>query len=384
MKKKYVWMAVLMIISSLMMSACQKPAPQESAEGELAVEEVTTQEEPQSEEIAVIDLLGREVKLPAKAEKVAVIGVGALRLYAYASTMDKLVGVEQIEQGKQPTPRAYTELNKETLVNLPVIGKGGPKSSPEPELLVELKPDLIITTFTDDAAEADELQSKTGIPVMAIAYGKNAIFGDEVMQSLDLIGQVMGTTEKADQAKAFIQSCKEDLQKRTKDIPENEKVKVYVGGLGKQGAHGIESTQANSPLLKAVNAINVADATGEKGSFMVDKEQLIEWNPEYIFVDNSGVDIMLEDYPKNPAFYDSLQAVKDGKIFRQLQYNQLTTNIDTALVDMYFIGKMIYPKQFEDIEIEKKADEIYTELLGAPFYEKISADFKGFDTISFK
>lgn len=383
MRKKYVLMAVLLILSSLFLSACQKPA--EPSKDELAVEDVTAEDQqPESTEIAVTDLLGREVKLAAKAEKVAVIGVGALRLYAYAGPMDKLVGVEQIEQGDKPTPRAYTEVNKEVLKALPVIGKGGPKSSPEPELLVEMKPDLIITTFMDDAAEADELQTKTGVPVMAIAYGKNSIFGEEVMQSLDLIGQVMGTTEKSDQAKAFIQSCKEDLHNRTKDIAEDQKVKVYVGGLGSRGAHGIESTQGKYPLLDAVNAVNVVDATGEKGSVMIDKEQLIEWNPEYIFVDNSGMEIMMEDYGKNAAFYDSLQAVKDGKIFRQLQYNQLTANIDTALVDMYFIGKMIYPKQFEDIEIAKKADEIYTTLLGAPFYEQITGNFGGFDAITFK
>lgn len=383
MRKKYVLMAVMGILFLLFLTGCQKPEEPNGSEP-TAEDAAAEDQQPESTEIAVTDLLGREVKLAAKAEKVAVIGVGALRLYAYAAPMDKLVGVEKIEQGDQPTPRAYTELNKEILKTLPVIGKGGPKSSPEPELLVEMKPDLIITTFTDDAVEADELQAKTGIPVMAVAYGNDSIFGEEVMKSLDLIGQVMGSREKSDEATAFIRSCKEDLHNRTKDIADDQKVKVYVGGLGSKGAHGIESTQGKYPLLDAINAVNVVDATDRKGSVMIDKEQLIEWNPEYIFIDNSGVEIMMEDYGKNAEFYDSLQAVKDGKIFRQLQYNQLTTNIDTALVDMYFIGKMIYPKEFEDIEIAQKADEIYTALLGAPFYEQITGDFSGFDAIMFK
>lgn len=385
MKKRYGMMLLALMMSVFLLTACQTQPTEEKTEQGAKVEVTEEQGETtgETEQMKVKDLLGREVEIGSKIEKVGVVGVGALRLYAYAGPLDKLVGVEQVEKGKETAARPYTQINKEIFASLPVIGQGGPKNAPEAERIVELKPDLIITTFTQEEKEADELQSKTGIPVLVISYGKNAIFGDEVKQSIELIGKVMGSQEKADQANAFIQQCKEDLDQRTKGIAEDERIRVYVGGLGSKGAHGIESSQGKYPLLDSIRAVNVVDDTQKVGSVMIDKEQLLEWNPEYIFIDSSGLQIMMEDYAKAPEFYQSLEAVKNKKIFRQMQYNQLTTNIDTALVDMYFIGKTIYPDAFADVEIEKKADEIYTSLLGKPYYNEMMSHMGGFGNIEF-
>ncbi|MDO5846275.1 MAG: iron ABC transporter substrate-binding protein, partial [Methanocorpusculum sp.] len=43
----------------------------------------------------------------------------------------------------------------------------------------------------------------------------------------------------------------------------------------------------------------------------------------------------------------------------------------------YYIGKLLYPEQFADIDPAKKADEIYTFLDGAPVYEQLKANMKG-------
>jgi len=61
-----------------------------------------------------------------------------------------------------------------------------------------------------------------------------------------------------------------------------------------------------------------------------------------------------------------------------LPYNFYATNIGTALADAYHIGKVLYPEQFKDIDLEKKADEIYTFLLGKPLYREMKDEFGGF------
>ena len=149
-----------------------------------------------------------------------------------------------------------------------------------------------------------------------------------------------------------------------------------------KGTHGIESTQADFPPFSAINARNVADETGMKGSLMIDKEQLLVWNPQYIFVDESGWPMIKKDYGANPGLYASLRAVKEGRLYGYLPYNFYSTNVDTAIADAYFMGTVVYPDAFKDVDPVAKAGEIYRFLLGADAYAAMARDFGGFTALS--
>ena len=97
---------------------------------------------------------------------------------------------------------------------------------------------------------------------------------------------------------------------------------------------------------------------------MIDKEKLIQWNPDIIFIDEGGLELIRQDYQKNKPFYQVLGAVKKGQIYGQLPYNYYTTNIDTAIANAYHIGKVLYPDHFADIDPVAKANEIYEFLVG--------------------
>lgn len=327
----------------------------------------------------VTDLAGRQVEVPVPANKVVAIGPGALRLVCYVNGAAKVVGVEELEK-KQPTGRPYILAHPE-LKDLPTIGQGGPDSTPDAEKLVSVKPDVIFVAYLADKAQADELQAKTNIPVVVLSYGRLATFDEDVYKSLLLIGKIIGYEERAREVVAYLQKCQQDLQERTKDIPEDKKPKVYVGALGMKGVHGIESTQAKYPPFMAINARNVVDETGRTGSVMIDKEKLLSWDPDIIFLDQGGLALVREDYKKNPQFYQSLRAVREGRVYGQIPYNYYTTNIDTAIADTYYAGKVIFPEQFKDIDPTQKADEIYQFLLGKPLYQQMAKDFGGFRKI---
>lgn len=339
----------------------------------------------ETETVSVTDLLGREVSVPADVNRVIAIGPGALRLYAYAGNLDYVVGVEQIE-ANNPTGRPYLLANPE-LAELPVIGQGGPNNAPDPEKILTVAPDVIFSTYATETSAADELQAKTGIPVVVLSYGHTGfgatnLFGQGVPDSLSLIGQVIGDSAKAQAAVDFLQQALEDLGQRTADIPDADKPSVYVGGLGAKGTHGIESTQGNYSLLNAIHARNVVDETGKSGSLMVDKEKLLAWDPDYLFIDQGGFAAVLEDYQKNPTFYESLSAVQNGQVYAQLPYNYYNTNIDTAIADAYYLGKILYPAAFADIDPVQKADEIYQALVGQPVYAQMAESFGGFKQLN--
>ena len=93
-----------------------------------------------------------------------------------------------------------------------------------------------------------------------------------------------------------------------------------------------------------------------------------------------------EDYAVNKDFYDSLSAVREGRVYAQVAYNWYTTNVETAVVDAYYAGKIIFPEQFSDIDMEEKANEIYTALLGekaSTYYREMTDNGLGWEQLKF-
>ncbi|WP_456450349.1 iron ABC transporter substrate-binding protein [Palaeococcus sp. (in: euryarchaeotes)] len=329
-----------------------------------------------SNSVKIVDTLGREVEVPANVEKIVATGPGALRIIVYLNATDRVVGVEDFEK-KYPYGRPYAMAHPE-LRNLTSIGPGGPGKLPNLEALINLKPDVIFMTYVDTKT-ADDIQEKTGIPVVVLSYGTLETFEDaSLFKSLELAGKILGKEKRANEVISFIKSIQNDLEKRAENA---ESPTAYIGGIGYKGAHGIESTKPAYPAFKVLNVRNVAGSINQSHVF-IDKEKLLEWNPEFIFLDEGGLKLIQEDYSKSPDFYNSLKAFKEGNIYGVLPYNFYSTNIGTAVADAYFIGKVLYPKRFEDVDPKKKADEIYNFLVGKPVYKEIAHQFGGFGRIN--
>ncbi len=131
-----------------------------------------------------------------------------------------------------------------------------------------------------------------------------------------------------------------------------------------------------------INAKNVADETGQKGSVMIEREKLLVWDPDVIFIDLSNYNLVEQDYQKDPQFYQALKAVKNRQVYGQLPFNFYTTNIDTAIADAYWAGKVLFPKQFKDVDPIKKANEIYQFFLGKPLYDELAKTYGGFTKLT--
>lgn len=324
----------------------------------------------------ITDLVGREVELSVPVQRIVAIGPGALRLVTYIEGAAMVVGIEETEKKSNPGRsyiRAYPDLKK-----LPSIGQGGPDTAPNEESLVSVKPDVIFVCSLVDQEKANQLQAKTGIPVVALSYGDLATFGENLYRSLNIIGSIIGKEKRAQEVVAYLKQNEKDLGERTKGLADGDRPKVYVGAVSMKGAHGIESTQAQYPPFKYIGAKNVVDETGKNGTVMIDKEKLISWNPEFLFLDAGGYALVTEDYKKSSAFYQSLQALKNDRVYNLIPFNNYNPNIDTAFADAYYAGKIIFPEQFEDIDPIKKSDEIYQFLLGKPLYGEMAKDLGGF------
>ena len=108
---------------------------------------------------------------------------------------------------------------------------------------------------------------------------------------------------------------------------------------------------------------------------------LLEWDPDIIFVDIStataGDDAnALHQLRDDPAL-STLTAVREGRIWSVLPYNSYTINYGSVLANGYFVGKVLYPEKFKDIDPTAMADEIYTFLVGKPVFAAMNEGFSG-------
>ena len=123
-----------------------------------------------------------------------------------------------------------------------------------------------------------------------------------------------------------------------------------MGCQSSRGSHGIESTTGNYILFDALNIRNAAAEAGIPEYAMIDKEQILEMDPDRIVIDAGGYQILMDDYEANPDFYNSLTAFKEGKVYMQMPYNWYYTNIEIAIADAYYIGTSVYPEAFSETE----------------------------------
>jgi len=327
------------------------------------------------ESMTITDMGQRKVAVSTDAKRIIAIGPGALRLICYLDAKDKVAGIENFEKvcGKgRPYWIASPELKK-----LPVIGPGGPQhinKEPDLEAVLKVKPDVIFATYMKPST-ADALQKKIGIPVVILTFGTFPAFNEKVYDSLRLAGKILKKENRAEAVVDFIEAARMDLLKRTEGVNPGKKPTVYIGGIGFRGLHGIESTNPTYIPLQWVRANNIASGISKANHLFIDREKLLIWNPDIIFVDGAGYGLIKQDFHKKPQFYEALKAFQNGRVYVLMPFIYYVANIGTAVADAYGVGKVLYPERFQDINLPEKADAVYTFLVGAPVYKEMAREF---------
>ena len=338
----------------------------------------------------VTDVWNREIEIPYEVKSIVCLGSMGPRFAAYLDVVDMMVGAEDSDIEKMSVRYDYSPVYHEQLKELPSVGAGGGSGDNNgyAEAIIQAQPDVIIAGFNEDAA--DELQAQTGIPVVSVRYRTQGFIDEGFHRAMRVFAEVVGAQERCEQVLAYVDACKADLNDRTKDIPDADKLRAYTGAVTFNGRHGFAFTYVNFPAFTAVNALNVADVlleerTGEAAAeaaasgkayigndgFEVDLEQIIAWDPDIIFLDPGNMDLVNDEYANNPGFFDSLRAVQEGQVYTMPSTNAAGPNVTYLLINAYYAGLTLYPEQFSDIRLEDKAAEIMEMMLGENFFDQM-------------
>ncbi|MGD6809990.1 MAG: ABC transporter substrate-binding protein [Candidatus Bathyarchaeia archaeon] len=338
----------------------------------------TTTPLPPTQEIT--DMLGRTVTVSNNVTRIVATNPGCLRLITYMNASSFVCGVEQTEltSGGRPYAIAHPEY-----ATLPVIG---PQFGGDPELIVAQKPDVVFTTNTA-SIDLDSLQSQLGIPVIGFNYGgvETTESHQDLYDSLTIIGKVLHMEARSTEVINYIDGLLNDLSSRTINIPDADKPTVYIAGVSSRGTHGFTSTSAVYAPFTLTNSKNVVTlelANNSTGTVTLDLEALPSLNPQVIFADYAGMQLSMQDIQNHLDVFNQLDAINSGSTYGVLGYNSYAQNFEIALSDAYYVGTVLYPTQFADIDPVQKANEISTFLCGAPTYDAMVALYGPLEQVS--
>lgn len=325
----------------------------------------------------VTDAFGRKVLVSDTIRDIITMKAGALRMICYMGVQNK---VRYIEKNDVTRKVPYMMANPQ-LRDLEVLGVGNNFDS---ESLAMSTADVVIATYMT-AAEADALQAKINKPVFLLQYGDMGTNIDKFYKSLHALGTLFYKSERADSLIQFIKETQNDLKKRSGQ--HIRKTSAYIGGIAFNGAQGITSTRAQYPPFLFLGVQNDVDdikgslesiGDGQK-NMLIDPEQILLWNPEYLFLDVAGSEIWSTEI--NGTTYSQLGCLKNNQTFSVLPFNWHSINYENLLCNAWFIGKTMDPTSFVDIDVETETRNIYRLFLGRDVFDDMKDLYQPFQLI---
>jgi len=364
--KKRIMVILLVTVTVLMLSGCVSK---------------TNQTDELAHKRTITDMVGRTVEIPTRVEKIVPLG-NTPRMIAYLKLAEKAVGIGSMQSDSISPVTAYAYVNKDLWKDLPVVGTdAGGATDYYPEQIIAASPDVIFCSYNAELANA--IQTKTGTPTIAVSIG--TLFGDDYEQSLRILADVCGVQDRAEEVISYINDCLNDFLARTSDIPDEKKPSVLGAAATFKGSHGIEGVYSRYPIFNAIDAYDVTSGISDTiGGLLIDIEQILSWNPRYIFLDSGGVGLVKQDYIANPTFYKQLWAINNDNVYQYPSSTSYFPNVEISLANCYYVSSLIYPEQFKDIKFEEKATEIFMFFLGTDDYLNVlSKSGHGYSKVNF-
>lgn len=244
-----------------------QPSPSVESVGEENQANQSDQNEvAESQTITVVDQAGRTVELPREINRIVSAYYMSSSLLIALGAEDKVVGLEMKAETREVYKKAAPQF-------LELPGVGTSKNINVEETLA-LEPELVILPYR--LQEFVEQFEALNIPVIVVEPESM----DQFLEFITLVGKAVGAEERAealvnyyDEKMAEISSLTEGLQERPS---------VYMSG----GSSAFTTCTANmyqSDLIKLAGGQNVGDELTDGYWANVSAEQILAWNPEFIF-----------------------------------------------------------------------------------------------------
>ncbi|AGB77967.1 ABC-type Fe3+-hydroxamate transport system, periplasmic component [Enterobacteriaceae bacterium strain FGI 57] len=310
------------------------------------------------------DQLGRQVTLPDTVNRVVVLQHQTLNLLVQLDAGKDVVGV--LSSWKKQLGPDFARFMP-TLSALPMPGD---LTQVNIESLLALHPQVVFVANYAPAAMIQQIQN-AGIPVVAISLREDAAgeknkmnptmadeehaYNEGLKQGIRLIGEVVNREKQADELIRYTFSARQKFNAPVADIPEDKKVRVYMANpdLNTYG-----SGKYTGLMMQHAGAMNVAAAT-VKGARQVSLEQVLQWNPQVIFVQDRYPEVVKE-ITTDPQ-WQTIDAVKNHRVWLMPEYAKAWgyPMPEALAIGELWMAKKLYPERYKNVDVDAQAQDYY-------------------------
>ena len=299
-----------------------------------------------------MDMVGREVKIPQKAQKVFAASP-AMTIILYALAPETMIGVNYSFLGVEK------KFMLKSVANLPVLGSFfGSSNQANLEKVLALSPDIVFMwdIVQKNGEYFEKALGKFDIPV---AYISQSTIPD-TLNAVETMGIFL---KKEARAKELVVHAKNNLalvEKSVDDLKDIPRKRVYLA----QGQNGLTtecSGNMQSQIIPLAGGVNVHTCKGlKKGSSRKSKitlETLYKYDPDVIFV----WDKAFYDSIKNLRTWRNLRAYKNKQIYFSpiSPFNWISRPPSLMrLLGLVWMHNKLYPEHFK-IDIKKEVKSFY-------------------------
>ncbi|MBE6518937.1 MAG: hypothetical protein E7Z70_05295 [Thermoplasmata archaeon] len=305
----------------------------------------------------ITDIRGREVSIPQDVKKIVCVSAGALRMVSYFD-IDRVVGIDSMDKGTTGSPANYdlatyrvAYANK--IENM--IDVGGASSFKE---ISETGADVIFTT-TEGVETLNDIQNKTGIPVIGLRA--EVYFDLDSIQTFSkqmrLIGQVLKMNDRAEELVKGINDLFTELETYKLSATDADLKKSYVCGLMTGMTGNFYKTTGHFLPFSTTVGLNIAPDIAQS-PYIINQKDIIDQDPAYIFVDISNYASCMSTMKTDKDTLGDVSAIQNGNVYTLLPYKYYNTNYENEFIDCFAVGKVLAPSIY-DFDLEKKANEIF-------------------------
>ena len=172
--------------------------------------------------------------------------------------------------------------------------------------------------------------------------------------------------EKEQQGKELVKAAfanRKMLADRLGGIPAEKRVRTYMANpdLNTYG-----SGKYTGLMLEYAGAYNVAAAT-VKGFKQVSMENVLEWNPAVILVQDRYPKVVSQI--KEDAAWANIDAVKNNQVFLMPEYAKAWgyPMPEALALGEVWLAKSLYPQKFQDIDLDKMVNDYYLKFYRQPY-----------------
>lgn len=191
---------------------------------------------------------------------------------------------------------------------LPHLGQLSGRGSTLPlEKVVALKPDLVIDTGTlNDTyrSGAERTAQQTGIPYLLID-------GDILLapRTLHTLGRLLGVAERGERLAARAQAILDEAGRLRRHYQKQGKAPSFYMARGADGLETAPAGSIHAQALELCGMRNVAEPMGGAGVARISPEQLLLWDPDYLFTHDPVLHMSAVQSPQ----WSRLRAVREGR-----------------------------------------------------------------------